>query len=188
MTLIFLYGGVATGKLTVARELAALIGYAVFHNHLIVDAVAAVFPFGSERFVKLREQFWLTMLGEAAEAGRSTIFTFTPEATVAVDFLERARLQVEAAGGETHFVRLTTPIAEQESRIGNPERATFGKLRSVELLRQLQRQFAESEALMPVPALTIDTALVQPAAAARAIVATLGLTPDPPAIVATGAA
>jgi hypothetical protein len=59
MKLLFLYGPVASGKLTIARELATLTGFALFHNHLVVDAVAAVFPFGSERFVKLREQFWL---------------------------------------------------------------------------------------------------------------------------------
>ena len=48
MQLIFIYGQVAAGKLTVARALAARTGLALFHNHLVVDAVAAVFPFGSE--------------------------------------------------------------------------------------------------------------------------------------------
>ena len=53
------YGPAVSGKLTIAKELATLTGFSLFHNHLVVDAVAAVFPFGSERFVKLREQFWL---------------------------------------------------------------------------------------------------------------------------------
>ena len=57
MKLIFIHGPVASGKLTIARALAALTGLAVFHNHLVVDAVAAVFPFGSEPFIRLREQF-----------------------------------------------------------------------------------------------------------------------------------
>jgi hypothetical protein len=117
MKLIFLYGGVATGKLTVARQLSALTGYAVFHNHLIVDAVASIFPFGSERFIRLREQFWLTMLREAAEAGRSTILTFAPEPTVPPDFPARAKGQVEAAGGEVHFVRLVASLEERERRL-----------------------------------------------------------------------
>jgi len=42
MKLVFIYGPPASGKLTVARELATLTGYRLFHNHLIVDAVAAV--------------------------------------------------------------------------------------------------------------------------------------------------
>lgn len=81
MKLLFLYGPAVSGKLTIARELATLTGFALFHNHLVVDAVAAVFPFGSEQFVKLREQFWLAMFHEAAKAGHSLIFTFTTGAT-----------------------------------------------------------------------------------------------------------
>lgn len=57
MKLIFIYGPAAAGKLTVARVLAEQTGVALFHNHLVVDAVMAVFPFGSEPFVRLREHF-----------------------------------------------------------------------------------------------------------------------------------
>ena len=177
MKLIFIYGLAASGKLTIARELAALTGFAVFHNHLVVDAVASIFPFGSERFIRLREQFWLTMLGEAAAAGPSTIFTFAPEASVPAGFPDRAKRQIEAAGGQVHFVRLVLSPEEQERRIANADRGEFGKLRSLELLRQLRRQFVECEADMPVPALTIDTALVPPAAAAREIADRLHLIP-----------
>jgi hypothetical protein len=169
MKLVFLYGPAASGKLTIARELSALIGLAVFHNHLVVDAVASVFPFGSERFVRLREQFWLAMFCEAAEAGRSIIFTFAPEASVAPDFPDRARDRVEAAGGETIFVRLILSREEQERRIGNAGRAEFGKLRSLDLLRQLRSQFAACEAAMPPAALTIDTGMTDPATASRMI-------------------
>lgn len=175
MRLVFIYGGPASGKLTVARELAALTGFALFHNHLVVDAVAAVFPFGSAPFIRLRERMWLTVFGEAAEARRSTIFTFAPEPTVETGFPDRAKLAVEASGGAVSFVRLTLPADEQERRIGNPDRLGFGKLSSLELLRQLRDQFARCEAEMPEAALTIDTARVPPAAAARLIIEKLGL-------------
>ncbi len=175
MRLIFLYGAPASGKLTVGRELAALSGFALFHNHLVVDAVASVFPFGSEPFVRLREQFWLAMLGEAADRGRSVIFTFTPEASVAPDFPLRAQSRVEQAGGQVLFVQLVVPAPEQERRLGNPDRRVFGKLHALQLLRELRQQFAECEAAMPAPALTIDTASMAAAAAARAIASTFGL-------------
>src|ERR1700744_3598970 len=58
MDLVFIHGPAAAGKLTVGKALAALTGYPLFHNHLIVDAVAAVFPFGSAAFVRLRQDFW----------------------------------------------------------------------------------------------------------------------------------
>ena len=176
MKLLFLYGPAASGKLTIARELATLTGFALFHNHLVVDAVAAVFPFGSDQFVKLREQFWLAMFHEAAEAGRSLIFTFAPEASVAPDFSDRAGQAVEAAGGEIIFVRLTLSHDEQERRIGNHDRVAFGKLRSVDPLRELRHQFTASEAAMPPAAFTIDTGAIKPTAASRLIADRFNLT------------
>ena len=178
MRLVFIYGAIAAGKLTVARELAALTGLALFHNHLVVDAVAAVFPFGTANFTKLREQWWLAMMREAARAGRSLIFTYAPEATVAVGFPERAREAVEAAGGRVDFVRLTVPAEEQERRLANPDRSAFLKLRSGDVLRELKSAFQALEAAMPPPVLTIDTALLKPAAAARAIAVALKLPSD----------
>ena len=86
MQLIFIYGPVASGKLTVGRELAARTNVALFHNHLVVDAVGAVFPFGTQTFSRLREQFWMTVFDEAAKQGRSLIFTFAPEPTLRETF------------------------------------------------------------------------------------------------------
>ena len=48
---------VASGNLTIAREIAEQTGFALFHNHLVVDSVDAVFPFGSELFARLRKLF-----------------------------------------------------------------------------------------------------------------------------------
>ncbi|HEX3862327.1 MAG TPA: shikimate kinase [Stellaceae bacterium] len=179
MQLVFLYGPAAAGKLAVAEELVALTGYALFHNHLIVDAVASVFPFGSEHFIRLREQFWMTMFREAAEARRSMIFTFMPEASVDSAFPDRVRDQICGLGGELRFVRLTLRPEEQERRIGNAGRAKFGKLRSLDLLRQLRGQFDRCEAAMPEPEFTIDTTCISPANAAHAIAVGLGLPAQP---------
>jgi chloramphenicol 3-O-phosphotransferase len=169
MRVIFIYGQPASGKLTVARALAERTGIAVFHNHLVVDALEAVFPFGSEPFVRLREQFWLAVFAEAAQADRSLIFTFAPEPTVARDFAERVRTLVQSAGGEVMFVALKVPQEEQERRLKRPDRATFGKLRSVDLLRRLRDDYAACAAAMPAPTLTFDTSIVEPGEAAAMI-------------------
>jgi len=169
MKLIFIHGPAAAGKLTVARELASLTGLPLFHNHLVVDAVAAVFPFGSAPFVRLREQFWLATFQAAAEDGRSLIFTFNPEGTVAPGFPDRVLAAIAPFGGTMPMVSLTLPWEEQERRIDNASRGDFGKLRSLELLRKLRDNFAAAEAAMPPADLTIDTMLVQPAEAARMI-------------------
>ena len=157
MELIFLYGPVASGKLTVGKKLAERTGYALFHNHLIVDAVLAVFPFGSPEFVRLREAFWLETIETAARSGRSLIFTFAPEPSVAADFPERVTRIVAAVGGRVTFVALALPATEQERRLANSDRAQFEKLRSIELLRQLRPDFERCLAAMPPAAITIDT-------------------------------
>ena len=59
--LVFLHGPAASGKLTTARALGQLTGYPVFHNHLVVDMLTLIFPFGSKEFVALREQFWIAV-------------------------------------------------------------------------------------------------------------------------------
>ncbi len=169
MRLIFLYGPVASGKLTVGRELADLTGLPLFHNHLVVDAVMAVFPFGSPEFVRLRETMWLEVIGTAADAGRSLIFTFAPEGTVEPGFADRVRQRVEQAGGQVVFVRLDIDDAEQERRLTDPSREAFGKLRDLDLLRDLREPFRLCLEAMPTPDLRIDTGTARPVEAARLI-------------------
>lgn len=175
MQLVFIFGQAGVGKLTVGRELQRRAGIALFHNHLVVDAVGAVFPFGSEAFIKLRERFWLDVFDAAATANRSLIFTFAPESTVAADFPERVQRLVEDRGGRVHFVRLVVAEDEQERRISAPGRTAFGKLTSLDLLRTLRPQFEAALAAMPTPLITIDTGIVQPRVAADIIADAVGL-------------
>ena len=171
MQLLFLYGQVASGKLTVGRELAALTGLPLFHNHLMVDALAAVFPFGSAPFVALREDFWLRVIGEAACIGQSLIFTFAPESTVSPRFPAQVEALVERRGGRVVYVALTVPPEEQANRIANPSRAAFGKVQSVDLLDRLHDDFNRSMAQMPAATLSIDTQKTAAAEAAQRIAA-----------------
>jgi hypothetical protein len=167
--LVFIYGQPATGKLTIARELAKRTGLPVFHNHLIVDAVAAVFPFASEEFVRLRERFWLETIATAARAGASLIFTFAPESTVSPTFPRQVMKRVAAAGGRTRFIALTLAADKQDERLANAGRSEFGKLRSLEILHDLRTDFAACLADMPQAELTIDTGELSPSDAAALI-------------------
>lgn len=169
MRLLFIYGPVASGKLTIARLVAERTGLSLFHNHLIVDAVAAVFPFGSKEFVRLRESFWIETISTAAKAGQSLIFTFAPEPTVADDFPDRVSRLVEAVGGEVIYVALDIEPDEQERRLVDPARAAFGKLRSTEILRNLRSSMDTCMQAMPQPAMRVDTGRTTPEQAADAI-------------------
>ncbi|WP_197430080.1 nucleoside/nucleotide kinase family protein [Auraticoccus cholistanensis] len=175
MHLVFLHGPAAAGKLTVARALSQRLHYGVFHNHLVVDALTAVFPFGTPPFVELREHFWLSTFRAAALADVSLLFTFAPEATVQPGFAERARACVADAGGRTVFVELTVGEAEQERRIALPSRSEFAKLTSVETLRQLRA--ARTDVERPPADLRIDTETTGPEAAADRVVEHFGLRP-----------
>jgi hypothetical protein len=155
--------------LTVARELSALTGFRLFHNHLVVDAVGAVFDFGSEPFIALREQVWLSVFREAAKRDISLVFTFAPERTVSPPFVQQTIAAVESAGGEVLFVRLTCPMDEIERRVTDAARGGFGKLRSLDQFRELVRSGAFAYPALPDTGLTIDTSVTTAHAAAVAI-------------------
>jgi len=168
VNLVFLHGPAASGKLTVGRELSRLTGYRLFHNHLVVDAVTAVFEFGSESFVRLREEMWLAVFRESALRGVSLIFTFAPERTVRESFVGEAVAAVEGAGGRVVFVELRCPASELERRIDDDSRAEFGKLRSKELFQELRAAGAFEYPKLPSD-LTVDTGVLSPEEAAMRI-------------------
>jgi hypothetical protein len=169
MNLIFIHGAPAVGKLTVARHLAELTGYRLFHNHLTVDLLSAVFDFGSEPFVILREQIWLAVFGEAAQQKVSLIFTFNPESTVRERFIEDTIKTVESAGGKVIFVELSCSSEELERRIESPSRTQFGKLRSVEQYQELKQAGAFEFAKLPDSGASFDTTLRNPKETAELI-------------------
>jgi hypothetical protein len=176
MKLIVLFGMPATGKLTVAQELAALTGCRLFHNHLAVDLLLSVFDFGSPGFVELREQIWLSVFRAACREGVPyLLFTFAPEASVGPAFIDNMIQTVESEGGSVDFVELTCPIPELRRRIDSASRRSFKKLTSVETFDQLHGSGALTNFPMPAPRLSFDTSLCTPAEASHSIARALGL-------------
>jgi chloramphenicol 3-O-phosphotransferase len=176
LKLIFLHGLPGVGKLTVARALAELTGFRIFHNHLAVDLVGAVFEFGSPPFVELREMIWLAVFSRAAGAGLSgLIFTFAFDRTVRGSFIESIREVIESSGGEVLFVELRCSAEELERRIEQPSRRGFGKLNSAERFRELSGAGAFVNPGIPAGRLVLDTTDIPAPDVARLIVSKLGL-------------
>lgn len=171
MKLVFVYGPPAAGKYTVSRRVAQITGLALFHNHLVVDTVASVFPFGSPSFVRLREQFWMDVFKAAVAEDRSLVFTFQPEGSVSPAFAQRVVDLVRGADGEVLLVHLKLSADGQLARIANEDRAKFGKMRDAELLAKLQAEFEACERAMPAADLVIDTETVTAETAAAMIAA-----------------
>lgn len=178
MDFVFLHGPAASGKLTIARALEAKVGFPVFHNHLVVDLLTTVFPFGSDPLIRLREQFWTSVFAEAARVDRSVSFTFTPEATVRPGFADRVKQLIEGGGGRVCFVRLRVSAGEQERRIGLPDRSEFHKLTDVETLRRLRNYGPDVE--LPPADLENDTDSSDASQSAASIAEHFGLTPQAP--------
>ncbi len=156
------------GKLTVGSELAKLTSFALFHNHLVVDAMLAVFPFGSEPFVRLRNDSWLAVFREAVAVNLDVIFTFSPEWSVPRSFIQDVRNVIEGGRNEVIFVELTCSAEEQERRIDAPSRSAFRKLNSLSLLQEV-RSATKEPYPMPDANLILDTEELTPPEAAAAI-------------------
>jgi adenylate kinase len=168
--LIFLHGLPGVGKLTVARELARLTGYKLFHNHLTVDLVESVFEFGSRPFVELRESIWLAMFTRAAEEQLAgLIFTFAHDRTVRSSFIAETQKGVESVGGRVFFVELRCAPEELERRLVEPLRRDFGKLDSVARFRELKDGGAFDGSGIPAGGLVLETDGISAAEAAAEI-------------------
>lgn len=176
MKLIFLYGLPATGKLTVAKELAFLTGYKLFHNHLTVDLLLSLFDFGSQPFVELRESIWLSIIEQAAHAQLpGLIFTFAPESTVRPQFIPNLRDLIAKSHSEIHFIELLCPLHELKLRLDSSSRRPYQKLTSHALFDELRSAGCFDALPMPPPEFSIDTSLCAPREAAAQIAQTLKL-------------
>lgn len=130
--LVFLHGPAASGKLTIAKELAELTSYKLFHNHLTVDMLLSLFPFASPNFIKHRHHIWHDLLVDSITEGSDIIFTYCPEITVSPSFISELKGSVEANGGNILFVQIDCPLDVLVSRMGSESRKQHHKLSSGE--------------------------------------------------------
>jgi len=169
--LLFLHGPAAAGKYTVARELAALTGFELYHNHLVVDEVLRQHPFGTPGFVTLRDRRWREFFARFPAPGRDRIiFTFNPENTVPPAFIDWLFAEMPRREVKLHSIALTASETVIEGRIGSPQRRQFKKLADVALYRQLRDSGAFAAPAIPRTDLRIDTGPNPPVESARAII------------------
>lgn len=170
MKLIFISGLPGVGKLTVAKELSAITGHKLFHNHLTVDLLLSIFPFGSPQFVELRESIWLSVLEQACRADlHGLIFTFNAENTVRQSFVAALQQTIAANGGTIYFVELVCDDQELQRRMDTASRRQYAKMTSWTKFVELRGAGAFSTPRLPAPALIVDTGKLDPKSAALRI-------------------
>jgi hypothetical protein len=119
--LVTLFGPSAVGKMAVGRELSRLTGYPLFHNHMSIEPVLDVFPWGSPSFVRLTSELRRRVIEEAVVAELpGLIFTFVWALDDPADreYVDRLTEPVRAAGGRLDFVELYADQATRLAREG----------------------------------------------------------------------
>lgn len=168
--LVFLYGPPAVGKLSVAKALADRMPAKILHNHLTIDPVAAVLPFGTDAFWRVVGRFRRDLVSAAAEEGIDLIYTyvFAPGDERHVADTVSA---FEAVGGDSFFVRLVAPRDVLVQRVIAEDRKLHGKITDPAQLERLLEEYDTGQEIPGRASLTLDTAATTPAEAAELIVA-----------------
>ena len=170
MRLVFIYGPPASGKLTVAGELARLTGFKLFHNHVSIQFVTSLFEFGTKPANRLIDRYRREMLEEAAREGVDTIFTFVYGRPVDDEFVRDIVRRVKRFEGRVFFVRLYCDRKELGRRIARPERRALGKLTEKRILDDLYRVHDLESEVPGQSSLSIDTGRKSPRQATVLIV------------------
>lgn len=177
MKLVLIFGPPAVGKLSVARALAGITGYKVFHNHASVDFVGTIFEFGTPQFSRLVVRFRMEMLRAAAMSGINTIFTSAYVKGRKSGATMRLVRTVKEAGGDVCFVMLKCDRAELMRRVVSRSRRAHGKIVDRRKLAQFLSSY-DTGALEGVgDVLEIDNTRLGPKVVAQMIARHFGLRP-----------
>src|SRR2546427_8783236 len=134
MRLVFIYGPPASGKLTVAAELAELTGFKLFHNHVSIQFVQSIFEFGTKTFWRLIGKYRLEMIEQAAKDGIDTIFTFVYSKGEDDRFVGDVLKSVRSHRGRVCFVRIYCEREELVKRVKTSRRKSMGKVSTEKML------------------------------------------------------
>lgn len=111
--LVILFGPPAVGKMAVGMELARTTGLRLFHNHMAIEPVLPLFPYGSPPFVRIVDGFRMAVFREVARSDLpGLIYTCLwdfddPGAKASMDRLVAV---FEETGSAVHFVELSAPL------------------------------------------------------------------------------
>ena len=175
MKLILLYGPPAVGKLTIAKEIARLTGFTLFHAHLTSDLVEAIFPRGTPSFRTLAWDLRYAVFAAAAQAHLDGLtFTTVYGRDHREQFIARCMEVVEPCGGEVCFVHVYCQAETLRQRVVREDRKQYGKITSVDLLNETLHK-GESQALFEAGtlwvSLSLNTDVLRPVEAAQQVIA-----------------
>lgn len=173
MKLVFVYGPPAAGKLTVAKRLAQLTGYKLFHNHETINGMLSLFPFENKELVEVRRRlsrkFRLEIFHEAAVNEVNFITTFGMSGSKYFEFFREIKKLI-AQHGEVLFIQLLPSENALYERVVSKSRIGH-KVDSVQKLKEILESNPERFDKFPDEEhLTIDNTELTPLQAAQKII------------------
>jgi hypothetical protein len=158
VTLLFVFGPPAVGKMTVGRAIADASDFRLFHNHHVLEPLLDVFDYGTPPFNRLLEEFRLRVLEEAATSGTDLVYTLVWALDLPEDsaYLRRHLRPFVDAGQAIAFVELYAGLETRLARNRTPYRLAEKKSKrdlewSDDNVRDLDRHVL-STGVRPTPA------------------------------------
>ena len=168
--LLILYGSEASGKLTIARQVAARTNLSLFHNHVSIDVGRVLFEYGQEQYNDLVWNVRLAVFEAAVKNDMpGLIFTWAYSHPDFQPFLDSIFEAIAPYDVEVNFVFVKCSQAELERRVTNEDRRKAQKTHTIEVLHKQQE--AKNQVEIPnTNSLIIDSTDLPPEHAARMII------------------
>jgi tRNA uridine 5-carbamoylmethylation protein Kti12 len=158
MKLVILYGPPSVGKLTVAKQLAKITGFKIFHNQLTVDLVLELLPSNDKEFWKISSQIRRILLKRAAESNKvkGIIFTYCYAEKEDDKSVKKLMKTLKPYNTKFHFVNLITNKEILYKRVKEESRKAHKKIRTIKGLKSCLNKYELFKPIPFVESLTID--------------------------------
>lgn len=187
--LVVIFGPPAVGKMTVGRALAEHTGLPLVHNHVTVEPLLQLFPYGHPIFRRLTAEFRTRIFEEIVQAPEygGLIFTYVWALDEAGDkaFVDMLTEIFTSRGERVCYVELSAPLDERlrrnttESRLAEkPSKRDLeaSRARLLENERDYRMNTQPGETFFyPDAYLRLDVAEMEPGEAAKRIAMRFGL-------------
>ena len=169
MKLVIIYGSEATGKLTIAKQLARKTSFRLFHNHVSIDVAKVLFDFGDAGFSDLIWDVRALIFERAAQQNISgLIFTWAYSHPDFQPYLQRITDIMDRYKADMHFVYVSCSDDALKKRVIQEDRGQVGKINSVAELER-QRNLKNHQVIPNSASLEIDNTDLSPEDAALQI-------------------
>lgn len=125
MKFIVITGPMAVGKMAVGMALAEKTGLKLFHNHMTIEPVIRLFPYGSQEAQYLIAHFRqeiFRLMAESDMPGMIFTFVWAFDMPSEYDYIDKIMKQFEDQGADTYIVELEADLEVRLERNRSPLR------------------------------------------------------------------